>query len=232
LKVYKGIDGSAIDIKISPEMKKVFDRLLTRSERLKGNGLKEAALDKSDISEHQREIEAAMKPDHLAIHKSAKEKSDRGEPLTETEQLFRDSVDQQLSGEGDVLRQESPLTPEEKAKREENDAAYAKAVEKGDTETAQRMVDEAGGWAGMPAADLKVTKDYKSLWKEYETRHYGGRDSSDYMDVFETKNGGFALSISKSYPSVQWSRSTARGRGRTAYLELLYSAKMIWKKGV
>ena len=119
LKIYKGISGSAIDIKISPEMKKVFDRLLTRSERLKGEG-KKPAPEKSDISEHQREIEAAMKPEHLAIHKSAKEKLARGEPLTEIEQGMRDSVEQQLADEGDVLRQESQLTPEEKRAKEDD----------------------------------------------------------------------------------------------------------------
>jgi len=156
LKIYKGISGSAIDIKISPEMKKVFDRLLTRSERLKGEGEKPApveskkpAPEKSDISEHQREIETAMKPDHLAILKSANEKLARGEPLTEIEQGMRDSVERQLLDKGDVLRQESPLTPEEKAKRDENDAAYAKAAEAGDTETAQRMVDEAANNEGL-----------------------------------------------------------------------------------
>jgi hypothetical protein len=52
------------------------------------------------------------------------------------------------------------------------------------------------------------------------------------MDIFETKNGGFALSMSKTYPYVEWSRSTAAGRGRTAYLELLYAAKTVGKKGV
>jgi len=128
LKIYKGISGSEIDIEISPEMKKVFDRLLTRSERLKGEGekptpveSKKPAPEKSDISEHQREIETAMKPDHLAILKSANEKLARGEPLTEIEQGMRDSVERQLLDEGDVLRQESPLTPAERRAQQERE---------------------------------------------------------------------------------------------------------------
>jgi hypothetical protein len=112
------------------------------------------------------------------------------------------------------------------------DTDYLAAVERGDMETAQRMVDEAGGWVGMVGADPRVSEDPESLWKEYETKNYGGKYSSDYMDIFETKNGGFALSMSKTYPYVEWSRSTAAGRGRTAYLELLYAAKTVGKKGV
>jgi hypothetical protein len=96
----------------------------------------------------------------------------------------------------------------------------------------QEMVDEAGGWVGMAGADPRVSEDPESLWKEYETKNYGEKYSSDYMDIFETKNGGFALSMSKTYPYVEWSRSTAAGRGRTAYLELLYAAKTVGKKGV
>jgi hypothetical protein len=91
----------------------------------------------------------------------------------------------------------------------------------------QAMVDEAGGWVGMAGADPRVSEDPESLWKEYETKNYGEKYSSDYMDIFETKNGGFALSMSKTYPYVEWSRSTATGRGRTAYLELLYAAKTV-----
>jgi hypothetical protein len=112
------------------------------------------------------------------------------------------------------------------------DTDYLAAVERGDMEMAQRMVDEAGGWVGMVGADPRVSEDPESLWKEYETKNYGGKYSSDYMDIFETKNGGFALSMSKTYPYVEWSRSTAAGRGRTAYLELLYAAKTVGKKGV
>jgi hypothetical protein len=114
----------------------------------------------------------------------------------------------------------------------QQDTDYLAAVERGDMETAQRMVDEAGGWVGMVGADPRVSEDPESLWKEYETKNYGGKYSSDYMDIFETKNGGFALSMSKTYPYVEWSRSTAAGRGRTAYLELLYAAKTVGKKGV
>jgi hypothetical protein len=114
----------------------------------------------------------------------------------------------------------------------QQDTDYLAAVERGDMEMAQRMVDEAGGWVGMVGADPRVSEDPESLWKEYETKNYGGKYSSDYMDIFETKNGGFALSMSKTYPYVEWSRSTAAGRGRTAYLELLYAAKTVGKKGV
>jgi hypothetical protein len=38
--------------------------------------------------------------------------------------------------------------------------------------------------------------------------------------------------MSSEFPYVEWSQSSAKGRGRTAYLELLYAAKKIGKKGV
>jgi lambda family phage portal protein len=80
--------------------------------------------------------------------------------------------------------------------------------------------------------DPRVSKDPKSLWKENESKNYGGRNSSDYMDIFETKNGGFALQSSETYPFIEWSQSFKKGSGRTAYLELLYASKAVGKKGV
>jgi hypothetical protein len=96
----------------------------------------------------------------------------------------------------------------------------------------QLQMPEAAGVIGLSQPDKRVITNPSSLWKIMETKDYGGKNSSDYMDVFETKNGGFALSTSSEFPYVEWSQSSAKGKGRTAYLELLYAAKKIGKKGV
>jgi len=105
-----------------------------------------------------------------------------------------------------------------------------------DTDRLLREYEENQGYLGgvddLAKPDPRVSKDPKSLWKENKSKNYGGRDSSDYMDIFETKNGGFALQNAETYPFIQWSQSFKKGSGRTAYLELLYASKAMGKKGV